>query len=198
MSLIDKIKWRMIELMITKDMSRAEAIKAAAKQFGRSELAKDTTLSPKPKPATSSTSNAKEEFFARINSIRQRMFPDAKPEDDMTHALSEREAKPTGMIKRAIERIRLREDDEPAKPVEAAKPVPSNSYTEVYTGRSNSETIPDSEFPIGMRDLTTDNWRKSIEASKPRKPENEVNALDNAAVNEALERQQISFLRVVK
>jgi hypothetical protein len=91
-----------------------------------------------------------------------------------------------------------REDDEPVtpKPVEA-KPGPSSTYSEVYVGRSRVEQIPDAEFPAGLVDPTTQNWRQSIEASKPRVPENEVNALDNQEVERSLQRQ-VSFLRVVK
>jgi hypothetical protein len=173
MSLIDKIKWRMIELMITNDLSRAEAIKRAATEVGHVELIKDSTLSTKPKPAisTDASSNLREELLAKIIGIKERQ-----------------EKRPTlgGRIKRFIFN-----EDEPAvvaKPVEAT-PVPSNSYTEVYCGRQNRELIPDSEFPAGMCDTTTDNWRRSLTESKPRVPQNEVNALDNAAVNEALEKQ---------
>jgi hypothetical protein len=71
--------------------------------------------------------------------------------------------------------------------------------SQVYTGRARSEHISDNEFPVGLRDMTTDNYRKSLEAaSKPRVPptnENEVNPFDDHAVAAALARQQF---RVVK
>jgi hypothetical protein len=129
-----------------------------------------------------------EEFLHRLLAIRQRMFPDAGISEDLTHRLGERGSKPTGMIRQVIERIRFREDDEPTpKPVEAAKPTPVSNYTEVYVGRANRETI-NQEFAGGpfQDDPTTSNWRNSIEASKPRKPGEEVNPLNPVEVERAL------------
>jgi hypothetical protein len=201
-SLLAKIKLRVLELMITKDVSRAEATRQAAKEYGRT--IKDTTAKPR-KSTThhASSSNIKEELFARINSIRQRLFPDAAPEDDMTAALAERGCKPHttgGMFKRAIERIRFQETDEPVapnmpKPTE--QPVPaeySSTYSEVYVGKGHREMIPDSEFPIGLvSDIATRNYQEQqrTQSYKAQTPQNEIDPInDPAAVEAALQRQQ--------
>jgi hypothetical protein len=140
--------------------------------------------------------STREQLYQMVIGIRARMFPDADPTEDLTHRLGERGSKPTGMIKRAIERIRFNEsDDEPAKPVpvEQDKPVPS-SYTEVWTGRSAQVNL-NQEFDGSpfCDNETTSNWRKSLN-QKPPVPQNEVNALDNQAVERALKIQEANVV----
>jgi hypothetical protein len=196
-SLIAKIKHRVLELMIVKDVSRAEATKIAAKEYGRT--IKDTTAKPrKSTHAThASSSNIREELFARIMGMHDRIIEaEARPRG------------PEGMIKRAIARIRLKEDIEtavaptpPPTPVEPPSPTMLDAMCGVYTGRSSQQLIPDDEFPVGLVDQTSVNWRKSLEASKPRTPQDEINPLDEAAVEAALQKQQaqiIAFPRVSK
>lgn len=77
MSLIDRIKQRMFELMIVSDMSRAEAIKKAATEFGRVEAIKDNSGAVPIKPQVADgdgANNAREQLFSRIMSMRERMF----------------------------------------------------------------------------------------------------------------------------
>jgi hypothetical protein len=193
-SLLAKIRQRVIELMITQDVSRVEATRLAAKQFGRT--IKDGAR-PKPKPKldtnnTGSSNNLREELFQKILAIKSRMKDDAKPD---------------GMIKRVIARIRLKEDepDAPTPPPTPVEATPSSTMLDcmcgVYVGRSSREML-NKEFDNGpfQDDPTTSNWRKSLD-QKPRVPENEVNALDPLEVQRAFENQQanvIAFPRVSK
>ena len=105
MSLLAKIKGRVFELMIIKGVSRAEATRLAANEFGAVEAIKDTTgaLPTKPEPTIPAESSAKEELFSRIMSIRSRM------KEQVTTA-----------ARSLIPRVRLREDDEPAAPSKSA------------------------------------------------------------------------------
>jgi hypothetical protein len=187
-SLLAKIKHRVLELMIVKDVSRAEATRLAAKEYGRT--IKDDA---KPRKSThaseASSSNLREEFFARIMAIRERMLSaEARPRG------------PIEAIKHVIERIKFKEDDEPVmpKPVEA---TPNSTMgLQVYVGRSSPEML-NREFDNGpFRDNeATSNWRRSLTESKPvnRTDLNPVDATDPRSVEQAYQRQQ-SFLRVVK
>jgi len=67
MSLLAKIKGRVFELMIIKGVSRAEATRLAANEFGAVEAIKDTTgaLPTKPEPTIPAESSAKEEWRRR-------------------------------------------------------------------------------------------------------------------------------------
>lgn len=96
-SFLAKIKHRALELMIVKGMGRAEATKIAAKQFGRVEQLKDTAKITRPKPqpvvANDEGGDAREILFGKIAAIRQRMFPGANPEADLSERLSGADAK---------------------------------------------------------------------------------------------------------
>jgi hypothetical protein len=187
MSFLDRIKLRVFELMIQSDLSRSEATRRAAKEFGASIKDIPVSKPTRPKPSNSTESNAKEELFARIFGIKERQ-----------------EASPTigGKIKRylfAEDHQDQHVSNNAAIPVEPApKPAPSSTYSEVYTGNSGRGVDLNKEF---RDNEATSNWRKSIEASiersvsKPRVPTDEVNPLNDAEVNAALARQQF---RVVK
>jgi hypothetical protein len=186
---------RAIEMFVSSDNDKltfAEAQRLAAKRAAQSA------------PSTSGEGNARETLFSRVMSIRERMFPDANPDDDMTAALSRSGSKPGGMIRQVLKRIKLAEDEPVApiasKPVEA-KPGPSSTYTEVWIGRSSHVDLNQEFDGRPFRDNeTTSNWRKAIEAaSKPRvvNTQDEVDPTNPAAVEAALQRQ-VSFLRVVK
>jgi hypothetical protein len=145
----------------------------------------------------SELSNAREILFARLLAIRQRMWPDADPNQDMSEALAERTDKHDGITRQAIKRIKLSEDVEPApstpvEPTPAPYTMPASS--QVYVGRSGPNLISDDEYPQGMCDTTTQNWRKSLEASKPRVPQEEVNALDLQEVERALQKQMANVI----
>src|SRR5260370_24699310 len=129
---VAKIKARMLELMIVSGMSRSEATKTAAREYGREHIKIPKIKSPP--PISGDEGNAREILFSKIAAIRQRMFPDANPNDDMTATLAERSKPNDAIIRRAIKRIKLAEDDD-VKPADAT-PVPSSNYTEVYCGRS--------------------------------------------------------------
>jgi hypothetical protein len=202
--LLSNIKHRMLELMIVQGLPRSEATKIAAKEYGRKQIKTPKVKSPR--PVSSDEGSAREALFSKVLAIRQRMFPDASPEDDMTHAL----AKPESMIKRAIARIRLKEDIEPVAPIEPApQPVaatPSSTMLDaicgVYTGRSSREML-NQEFAGGPfhDDSVAENWRNSIEASKPRKPEGEIPAdivTNPARLEEYQQANIIAFPRVSK
>jgi hypothetical protein len=111
------------------------------------------------------------------------------------------DAKPDGMIRRAIKRIKLSEDDTPIAPIQGPAPdpveaTPSSTMLDamcgVYCGKSNRELL-NQEFAGGpfQDDPVTENWRHSlIESSKPRVPQNEIDPTDGAAVEAALQNQQ--------
>jgi hypothetical protein len=92
-TLLSKIKHRVFELLILSGgkLSRAEATRLAAKQFGRVEQLKDTAKITRPKPqpvvANDEGGDAREILFGKIAAIRQRMFPDASDEEDLTDRL---------------------------------------------------------------------------------------------------------------
>jgi hypothetical protein len=70
MSFIDKLKHRVLELMIISDLPRAEAVKKAALEFG--PLIKSDSGAAPTKLAPTDASNAKEELFARIMAMKTR------------------------------------------------------------------------------------------------------------------------------
>src|SRR5262249_16286073 len=90
-------------------------------------------------------------------------------------------------------------EDETAGPPPAPEPSPMMAamLPGRYWGKSGPELIPNEEFPVGLIDPVTENWRRGIEAAnRPRvSGVDEVNPLDPAAVDRALVRQH---LRVIK
>jgi hypothetical protein len=93
--------------------------------------------------------------------------------------------KPTGRLRRYLPF--LAEQPEPAPRSDNPSAAPS-SYTEVYCGNSARELLPDTEFPIGLSNEATRNWRRSLTESKVvKKPtvDIEINPTDVAAVNRA-------------
>jgi hypothetical protein len=193
-----KILAKAIELF-SDDMPFAEAQRQAAQQVAAQERLKPRDM-PRTEPAPTSisdnTSNLREELLAKILGIKQRQ---------------ERASSIGGRIKRYIFHGDDPDDLSPisgqGQPTPApSKPPPLEGKAAgfamgCYTGPSGGgEMIPDAEFPVGLTDTTTANWRRSIEASKPRVPTNEIDPTDRAAVERALQRQQANIIpfRIMK
>jgi hypothetical protein len=187
-----KIFERAIELFgDNPGMSFTEARRQAAQQVAADERRKGGSPTTIPTPATpqpssGASSNAKEELFAKIMSIKSRMTQEVAT-----------------VAKSMIPRVRLREDAEPTTPKPTSvEPTPAPSAEtivalhQVYVGGSNRELIPDSDFPKGLIDPTTHAWANQKQTVF--KPENEIDPNDSKAVEAALQRQQATFLRVVK
>jgi hypothetical protein len=191
-----------------------------AKRRAAQEVAAKARLKPKqmsqiathPIPTQSGDAhNTRETLFSKLVAIRQRMFPDASPEDDMTAALAERSgsngSKPNdGMLRQVLKRIKLAEDDPPIAPTE--QPVPAEysmpASSQVFCGRPTREVIDERrEFPVGLSDIATRNYQEQQRTAnyKAQTPQNEIDPNDSAAVEAALQRQQaniIAFPRVSK
>ena len=96
MSVIAKIKSRIAELMDA-GQSRADAMRIAAKEFGREELTKPIPK-PAPEPGQELTEGTALALLDQaVAGIRQRLFPGADPNADLSERLLNREtAQPQG------------------------------------------------------------------------------------------------------
>jgi hypothetical protein len=191
-----KIFERALELWDDDKMSFAEARRQAARQVAVVERMKPPSakpVTPQPAPSTSDTSNIREELFSRILGIKARQQ-------------SAEEPRPS--IAASIKRVLFNEDEpvsnkpSPPKPAPKSEPVEERSVEAItadalarlYVGGRGVDIS--GEFPL---DPIVDNWRKSIEASKPRKPEGEIPAdvvTCPAKLEEYLKANVIAFPKV--
>ena len=188
MSVVSKIKSRIAELMAG-GQTRADAMRLAAKEFHQ-ELAAPLA---RPDAMLDAEDAAVSRLDLAVAGIRARLWPDAKPDEDLSEKLFAKSPsglqtpRPTpeisspgfptalggpllGRIGGLIPRYRLKEDQEPAPPELSQKEKDRRAMlSQIYTGRSGPELIPDDEFLQGLIDPTTANWRQSVEAaSRPR------------------------------
>jgi hypothetical protein len=153
MSLLSKLRHRVLELMIVSDLPRAEAVKKAALEYG--PLIK--TDSAAPTKAPTDASNAREALFAKILAMKARSESVGSPPP--TDSPPQNDAPTTaGRLGNAVRKLFEREpDDEPAapKPVEeSAESMAAGCVSRIiHSGRGVDIS---GEFPL---DPLLANWR---------------------------------------
>jgi hypothetical protein len=153
MSLLSKLRHRVLELMIVNRLPRKEALKLATRQY-RAEFEDGAAAAP---ATTKPDSNIKEQLFARIMGMK------ARSEAQAATSLPQINAPTTaGRLGNAVRRL-FEEPDKPKpepepEPVEemSAEAIVSGVPGRLFAGRAVSLNR---EFP----DPIVDNWRASLD-----------------------------------